>query len=89
MANSIDQRGIVPAFPASPRQDGNPPAVARRPAPLAIPFRADDDRDGATGADLPRSSGMRRALERFVDVDLLFMILVVGIPFLAYCILVG
>jgi hypothetical protein len=37
----------------------------------------------------PRRALVRRALERFVDVDLLFMILVIGLPLLAYCILMA
>ncbi|TCP36628.1 hypothetical protein [Sphingomonas sp. BK235] len=42
----------------------------------------------AAGAGLRRGSALR-SLARYVDVELLMMILLIGVPLLLYCILVS
>ncbi|MBW6531321.1 hypothetical protein KZ820_11300 [Sphingomonas sp. RRHST34] len=79
MANGLRQRDY-PVAP-SPHHFGNSDA--------AIEPRGRRSADGVGGLSEAEEgrAGWRRALARFVDIELLLMILFVGLPSLALCVL--
>lgn len=79
MENGLRQRGLAVA--SSPHRSGDlDTAVGPRAG------RSADARGGRSEAE-ERSAGWRGALARFVDVELLLMILFFGLPLLALCVL--